>query len=672
MAALWTALHATRHANLLQRPAHQRLAPERLARVFVLLVGASILGVAAWHVQLARDLTLQDGRTEAASLARSLAEQAHATVEAAGMVTADLVERLEHDAASDATAGRLHDYMAARVAAAVPVRDLVICWADGGLLSSSASAALLGCNWGRESFAFHSTHADRGVHIGPPRQEPTSGRWMLNVSRRFDQPNGAFAGVALATIDLDKFAAFYRSFDIGAHGAVTLASDDGILLVRVPARPDLIGRSLAGNGFLTDRRGHDPAADARATSQVDAVMRWTSFRRVNAYPLVVFAGLSEQDILAGWRQNAFAAMAASCAVALALGLLGWRLADRIRRQRLAGDSARRDEEQLRLLTDHSTDLITQFGPDRQRTYVSPASERLLGYLPEELIGCDAYEAVHPDDLQVFTANRDTLFAYGEAPLVSYRARRKDGSFVWVEAAGRKLPDAPNYVITIRDVTQRKEVEAQLHQANDQLQRLVMLDGLTGIANRRCFDATLQTEARRAARAELPLALLMIDLDHFKTYNDLQGHLAGDICLRAIAEAIGKQMHRPADLVARYGGEEFAVVLPDTGAAGALALAHRLHKALRGLDIAHRGNPGGVVTVSIGVAAVWPLRDEGQSSQDLIAMAKRALQQAKAAGRDRVCPETWTTTLIEAGNEVGIEAGAKARRTVPELMLHAAP
>ncbi len=655
------------HANLLQRPAHQRLAPERLARVFVLLVGSSILGVAAWHVQLARDLALQDGRTEAASLARSLAEQAHATVEAAGIVTADLVERLEHDGASSAAAGRLHGYMAARVAAASPVRDLVVCRADGGLLSSSASAALLGCDWAREALAFHSTRADRGVYIGPPLQEPTSGRWMLNVSRRFDQPDGAFAGVALATIDLDELAAFYRSFDIGAHGAVTLASDDGILLVRVPARPDLIGRSLAGNGFLTDRRGHDPAADARATSQVDGIVRWTSFRRVNAYPLVVFAGLSEQDILAGWWQSACTTMAVSCAVALALGLLGWRFADRIRWQRLAEGSAHRNEEQFRLLADNGTDLITQFGPDRQCTYVSPASERLLGYLPEELIGCDANEAVHPDDLQVFTANRDTLFGYGEAPPVSYRARRKDGSFVWVEAAGRKLADGPNFVIAIRDVTQRKEIEAQLHQANNQLQRLTMLDGLTGIANRRCFDTALQKEVRRATRAELPLALLMIDVDHFRLFNDLHGHSAGDTCLRAIANAIGGQMHRPADLAARYGGEEFAVVLPETGEAGALALAQRVREAVRSLGIAHRGNPGGIATVSVGVATAWSLREQGQSAQDLVAMADKALLQAKAAGRDRVHPETWTTL-----NGAGIEAGAKARRTLPELVFHAAP
>ncbi len=646
------------HASLLQRPVYERATPERLLRMFVLLAGISILGVTAWHVQLARDLALQDGQTQAANLAKSLAEQAHATVEAAGIVTADLVERLEHDGASDAPAGRLHGYMVARVAAGAPVQDLVIYWADGGLLSSSQPGAQLGYDWSREYFAFHSTHADRGVHIGPPMQNQVSGRWTLNVSRRFDHPDGTFAGIALAMIDLDKFGAFYRSFDIGAHGAVMLASNDGALLVRVPARPDLVGRSLAGNGFLTDRSGHGPADDARATSQVDGVVRWTSFRRVNAYPLVVFASLSEQDILAGWWQDACAAMAAACAAALALGLLGWRLANGIRRQRLAMGCVRRNEEQFRLLADNSTDLITQFGPDRQRTWVSPASERLLGYPPEELIGCDPRDAVHPDDLQVVTANLDTLFGYGQAPPVSYRALRKDGSSVWVEAAGRKLPDSSNYVITTREVTQRKEVEAQLHQANNQLQRLVMLDGLTGIANRRCFDAMLQKEVRRATRAELPLALLMIDVDRFKMYNDLYGPSAGDICLRAIAEAIGGQVQRPADLAARYGGEEFAIVLPETGAAGALALAQRVREAVRSLCIAHRGSPAGIATVSVGVAAVWPLREQGQSVQDLIAMADRALRQAKAAGRDRVCPDAWTPCFNEAGTET--------RRTVPEL------
>ena len=119
------------------------------------------------------------------------------------------------------------------------------------------------------------------------------------------------------------------------------------------------------------------------------------------------------------------------------------------------------------------------------------------------------------------------------------------------------------------------------------------------------------------------------------------------------------MHRPADLAARHGGEEFAVVLPETGEAGALALAQRVREAVHGLGIAHRGNPGGIATVSVGVAAVWSLREQGQSAQDLVAMAGKALLQAKAAGRDRVCPETRTPHLPMACVE--------ARRPKPELV-----
>ena len=163
----------------------------------------------------------------------------------------------------------------------------------------------------------------------------------------------------------------------------------------------------------------------------------------------------------------------------------------------------------------------------------------------------------------------------------------------------------------------------------------MLDGLTGISNRRCFDTMLEKEARRAVRDGLPLALLLLDVDRFKAFNDTYGHPAGDACLREIAGAMGRMMQRPADLAARYGGEEFAMLLPGTDHAGATALAERVRAAVRDLNIDHPGAATGIVTVSIGVAVVWPQRSE-QGAQRLVQMADKALYQAKAAGRDRVC------------------------------------
>jgi diguanylate cyclase (GGDEF)-like protein len=161
-----------------------------------------------------------------------------------------------------------------------------------------------------------------------------------------------------------------------------------------------------------------------------------------------------------------------------------------------------------------------------------------------------------------------------------------------------------------------------------------VDGLTGIANRRQFDATLEAEWRRSARTQAPLSLLMIDVDCFKGYNDRCGHLAGDECLRRVAGALAGQPRRPADLVARYGGEEFVVVLPETPAEGALQVAESMRGAVQALGLAHPCSLAGPqVTVSIGAATRIPVT--GQSPSSLVTYADKALYRAKRGGRNRV-------------------------------------
>lgn len=161
------------------------------------------------------------------------------------------------------------------------------------------------------------------------------------------------------------------------------------------------------------------------------------------------------------------------------------------------------------------------------------------------------------------------------------------------------------------------------------------DGLTQLANRRCFDNLFSNEWSRARRDKTMLALLMIDVDHFKKFNDCYGHLAGDDCLRQIADQLRAAINRPGDMVARYGGEEFAVILPQTDAAGARLVAERLQQNLHKAAIAHQDNPPWqVVTVSIGVAVLAPHRD--MSCAELLQAADKALYTAKNTGRDRVC------------------------------------
>jgi two-component system chemotaxis family response regulator WspR len=185
-----------------------------------------------------------------------------------------------------------------------------------------------------------------------------------------------------------------------------------------------------------------------------------------------------------------------------------------------------------------------------------------------------------------------------------------------------------------------ESQQQLAEANIELQKLAALDALTGIANRRRFDEVMVTEWQRGQRDNKPLSLLMCDVDSFKLYNDNLGHLAGDLCLKKVAAVLTENLKRPADLAARYGGEEFAIVLPETTAEGALAVAESCRHHLQSLAMEHPETDTKVVTMSVGVATLVP---SSQSSiTQLIAMADKALYAAKSSGRNRVGVDAGVT------------------------------
>lgn len=215
----------------------------------------------------------------------------------------------------------------------------------------------------------------------------------------------------------------------------------------------------------------------------------------------------------------------------------------------------------------------------------------------------------------------------------------------------KLPDRIELIARIRYHTrahlnqlQRDEAyralrqsQRELLEANLQLQRLMNMDGLTGLNNRRRFDEYVQSEWSRAMREQTALSLLLIDVDHFKLYNDAYGHLAGDQALKRSAAAIQASCQRPADLAARFGGEEFGVVLPGTAASGARQVAEAIRNNVQQLQIAHaRSSAGPYLTVSVGGATVIP---QGNASLlEWMARADEALYEAKRQGRDRTVVE----------------------------------
>lgn len=273
-----------------------------------------------------------------------------------------------------------------------------------------------------------------------------------------------------------------------------------------------------------------------------------------------------------------------------------------------------------------------------------ACENLTGMLASEVIGTRDHWRCFFDEQRPTLADMVVQDRGGDIPSIHPRAAAPQPGHLSAESwfdmprVGRRrylaLDASPIYdeygrlsavVQTLRDMTDEKMAQIALEQ-------LATRDGLTGLANRRCFDDTLHAEWARALRQRQPLSLLMVDVDNFKAYNDANGHLGGDECLKRIATAVSSEM-RANDLVARYGGEEFAILLPQLDEQGATGVARRLMHELEMLDLPHGASPTcRRLTVSIGIASIVP--DEHSLPADLVRVADALLYQAKAAGRNQ--------------------------------------
>jgi diguanylate cyclase (GGDEF)-like protein/PAS domain S-box-containing protein len=293
--------------------------------------------------------------------------------------------------------------------------------------------------------------------------------------------------------------------------------------------------------------------------------------------------------------------------------------------------------------------------------------QIYGVDREALALGDWLALIDPEDQERLAEVAARLERGEEVKRLQYRIRPANDprALHWVEVWSRPVRDEADggarLIGVVQDITARKAVEAELSEHRARLEAQLRIDPLTGVANRRALDEAASFQLALAIRGASPLALLMIDVDHFKHYNDHYGHVAGDECLKAVAAALQARVGRAGELVARYGGEEFAVLLPLSDGRAALALAQRMCTSVRRLQIPHAASTtASCVTVSVGVAwlrpqtvaveyarthhavaegaTAWPLM------QQLFEQADTALYEAKRQGRNRALLNDMTTDV----------------------------
>lgn len=300
--------------------------------------------------------------------------------------------------------------------------------------------------------------------------------------------------------------------------------------------------------------------------------------------------------------------------------------------------------QLEAIFDHIPGLVFYKDKDnrfiRVNKYVADAYRKSK----RELEGVSLYDLYPEEEARRYHEDDLAVLASGVARLNFEEPWQTADGMRWVSTSKIPLLDdhgAIQGIIGISmDITERKksdiliqELIRRLETEKDKAQQSAMTDGLSGIPNRRYFDETLDKELYRLKRSGSPLALIMLDIDHFKKYNDRYGHVAGDDCLKLVAETIRSNIGRAPDFAARYGGEEFAIVMPDTDIHGAMIVAERLRLSIESLGVPHEDSSTAAhVTISLGVASVYP--ETIDSPEVLVRLADEALYEAKHSGRNR--------------------------------------
>ncbi len=479
------------------------------------------------------------------------------------------------------------------------------------------------------------------------------GRYATVLTRTMISNEGQFAGLVVASLDADYFETVLRSAVYAQDAQATIVHGDGTIIVSAPAQATMPGLNLNQPGSMF--RQHLESRQASSTQQ--GLLASTGEHRLMAtrniapaelrmdHPLVVRVSRSTADVLQSWRYEAgLQAMLLALGLAASGACLFWHQHRRGVAERAAHAAARAERDSARRLEFglRGADLgLWEWNLASDTVTVNAREREMLGLAPTQKALSIAFwrDLLHPDDrAAVQAAMRQHLRGASQALRVEHRVRHTDGRWIWVLSHAMVMEHGtdgrPQRVVgTHLDISARKQSQLELERLNAQLEMLSLTDVLTGVANRRQFDQALALEWARSLRQGQPLALLMIDVDHFKLYNDRLGHPEGDACLRSVAQLLSMCLRQPVEQLMRYGGEEFAVLLTDADAQAGAVVAQRCLAAVASARLPHPCSPvGPYVTLSIGVAGLQATPEHG--AERLVHAADLALYEAKRQGRAR--------------------------------------
>ena len=620
------------------------------------LVAALLVTLALGAMQLSRShdrvTAEQQSRlqTQARVMAENVLRQLRGVDNALRGIRTDLVASTQAEA--DVSPQRLKE-----LGRAMPgVRGIVVLNATGMVMVSEASA-LTGLNFARRDY--FSEPRDRpdytSLYVSAPFTS-TRGVYSINLGLAVPDARGQFAGVVTANLDPDYFEIVAKSVLYAPDMLVSVIHGDGKLFVDAHLGETAPGHDLHGQGTVfaehiasereeTVTQQRDP--NTGATRLV--VLRTVFPKELDMdTPLVVSVSRSAEAVYAPWHDDLLAAVLFYLLLCVAACVSLYFVQQR-------SLAAARATHERRALAEVNADRLRSAAELQHRTgRLAKVGGWQLELSTLQMTWTDEMYDIHDLDRQTVLSKTSSLEQYvpegrrqveeamiealvrGTPWSIEVRVITPKGRNLWVRTQGEAIFEGKQVVRLVgasQDITERVKFAADLQAANEKLERLTVTDGLTGVGNRRLFDQKLAAEWARCARRGVPLGLLMVDIDHFKLYNDHYGHQSGDEALRRVAEILARCVQRSGELVARYGGEEFAVLLPGSDMESATTVAEGFLAQLAKADLAHIASPTSpLLTMSIGVASVLPTPSAAPAQ--LVQSADNALYIAKHLGRNR--------------------------------------